>query len=462
MIFVLYLALPNLLDRGNSPYGILDTMILTALPKQFSLKDEGQIFFQPDPTNPLPGQAIARVEKGETLLQPRVVLLESATLGTDDSAAVLDHLQTWLKAHIFTVLEPLFTLVADEGLVGPVREIALKLFSGVGILPRGDVESLIETLDQEGRRVLRSKKVKMGPLLLFLPDLNKPAAVRLRALLWCLANDQPLPAPVPRDGAMSVLVAPTSRNPDFYRAIGYPLFGPRAIRIDMLDRVISAIYDKAKDGKFQAQHTMAEWMGCPIADLYGVLEAMGHRHIVSERVKPEVTAPPSEEETASVPSVIPQVEEVVVAQSSEGSETPAEADLPKKPLQKKPELDWFLLRRGKAHSDKKEQPRPRREHPAKVSVIVANGEKPSPFPAERYGPKKPFKLKNEDGEEKPSSFKKKKEESSFGKGHDRSSHRDGTTKHDKRTASSSEPRVFSAAASTVDNPFAVLQSLKLK
>ncbi|HNS45597.1 MAG TPA: hypothetical protein PKH37_10255, partial [Alphaproteobacteria bacterium] len=68
-------------------------------------------------------------------------------------------------------------------------------------------------------------------------------------------------------------------NPDFYRAIGYPLYGPRAVRIDMLDRVINAVYDGAKDGKFQAQHSMAEWMGCPIADLYGVLEAMGHKRI---------------------------------------------------------------------------------------------------------------------------------------------------------------------------------------
>ncbi|MBL8638627.1 MAG: hypothetical protein JNN09_09075, partial [Alphaproteobacteria bacterium] len=86
--------------------------------------------------------------------------------------------------------------------------------------------------------------------------------------------------------------------------------------------------------------------------------------------------------------VVPQVEEAVVTQSSEGSEAPAEAT-PPKPLQKKPELDWFLLRRGKAHSDKKEHPKVHREHPAKVAVVVANGEKPSPFPAERYGPKKP-------------------------------------------------------------------------
>lgn len=428
-------------------------MILTALPKQFSLKDDGQIFFQPDATNPLPGRPLARVEKGETLLQPRAVLLDSADLEQEDPQAVLDHLQTWMKAHIFTVLEPLFTLVGDEGLIGPVREIALKLFSGIGILPRGDVESLIETLDQEGRRVLRSKKVRMGPLLLFLPDLNKPAAVRLRALLWCLSYDHPLPAPVPRDGAMSVLVDPASCNPDFYRAIGYPLFGPRAVRIDMLDRVINAVYDKAKDGKFQAQHAMAEWMGCPIADLYGVLEAMGHRRILSENLKPaEESSPPVE----------PASTEEGALNETPTADSEAAPVSPQKPLQKKPDLDWFVLRRGKAYADKRVPPKARHEQSPKPMKVATGGEKPSPFPAERYAPKKPFKTKNEseNEERKSSSFKKKRDETNTGKGRDRSSPHGAMHNDDVRR--SSEPRVFSAAASTVDNPFSVLQSLKLK
>ena len=47
----------------------------------------------------------------------------------------------------------------------------------------------------------------------------------------------------------------------------------------MLDRVICAVYDAAKEGKFQAPHQMAEWLGSNITDLYAVLEAMGHTKI---------------------------------------------------------------------------------------------------------------------------------------------------------------------------------------
>ncbi|HAJ90062.1 MAG TPA: helicase, partial [Rhodospirillaceae bacterium] len=241
-------------------FGTENIMIVAAQPKQFTLKEDGKIYFQPDSTNPLPGEVLASVHKGESLLQPSVQLVEGRDFGSESAADVLAAVETWVKAHIYTVLEPLFSLVGDKNLAEPTKEIALKLFAHTGIVPRGEVEESIAKLDPEMRKALRDKKVRLGPLLIFMPDLNKPAAVKLRAILWSLFNDKPLPAPTPRDGAMSAVVDVTTANPDFYRAIGYPLYGPRVIRIDMLDRVINAIYDTAKEGKFQAEHKMAEWM----------------------------------------------------------------------------------------------------------------------------------------------------------------------------------------------------------
>src|SRR5690606_14147693 len=99
-----------------------------------------------------------------------------------------------------------------------------------------------------------------------------------------------LPAETPKDGMVSFSVADKTVDADYYRSIGYPVYGPRSIRVDMLDRVVCAVYDSAKDGKFQAQHKMAEWLGCNILDLYAVLEAMGHKIIhdpAAEKAKDE-------------------------------------------------------------------------------------------------------------------------------------------------------------------------------
>lgn len=418
-------------------------MIVAAQPKQFTLKDDGVIYFQPDSTNPLPGDALALVKKGDGLLQPSVSLIEGRDIGAEDPAAVLTAVETWMKAHIYTVLEPLFSLVTDDALAEPVKEIALKLFQHTGIVPRGEVEDSISKLDPDMRKALRDKKVRLGPLLVFLPDLNKPAAVKLRAILWSLFNDKPLPAPTPRDGAMSSVVDVTTADAGFYRAIGYPLYGPRVIRIDMLDRVINAIYDSAKEGKFQAQHKMAEWMGCPIADLYAILEAMGHKHIVK----------PVDDVVVDKP-VVPDEPVVAVVESAPSSspmslldimEAPAVETLPaveeKKAEQKKPELDWFFLRRGKAHVVQGERP-PRTERVPRKEFTKPD--KKSAFPPERFAPKGQ-KKKTDEGDDRQK-FKKKK--------HDDRKREEKFSNHN--------PRVYSADASVSDNPFSVLQNLKLK
>ena len=197
----------------------------------------------------------------------------------------------------------------------------------------------------------------------------------------------------------------------------------------MLDRVINAVYDGAQGGKFQAQHSMAEWMGCPIADLYGVLEAMGHKRIETPVVEKAA------EDVAHVAEVVTEAPaEVTEVKAEEGAVT-TEVVAEKKEPQKKPELDFFFLRRGKAHKDAAER-RPHRE----------KSDKPQ-FPKERYAPKN---AKKSDSEGEHKKFKKKKFDSS----------KDGRKK-DKREFRD-EPRVYKAEANDHDNPFAVLQNLKLK
>lgn len=150
----------------------------------------------------------------------------------------------------------------------------------------------------------------MGPLLVFMPELNKPAAINLRAFLLSLWNDKPLPAEKPNDGIVSFSVEGKDIDKDYYRSIGYPVYGPRSIRVDMLDRVICAVYDGAKDGRFQARHEMAEWLGSNIADLYAVLEAMGHTKThdpLEEKIKAEEAA--AQDGDNSAPAAEKPVEE---------------------------------------------------------------------------------------------------------------------------------------------------------
>ncbi len=299
--------------------------MLNSKDTQFSLSPTGEILWQEKINNPMPGVLVARLSKGQQALLPEITLVDR------DDQAILNHLKVWLTTHISAVLESLVLLAVPQGMEtkeDAVSKIAARVYDGMGIVQRSDLEDVIAELTPETRADLRVKKIRLGPVLAFMPELNKPAAVRLRALLWSIYHDSPLPAAVPNDGIVSVRVE--EGNAVYYRAIGYPLYGKRAVRIDMLDRVISCVYDHAKDGKFQARHEMAEWLGSSIPDLYDVLEAMGHTKIYD----------PAEQE---------QIE------SEEGAEKP-----------EKPELATFRLKKGKASDHSSAGKKPFKAKPKKT------------------------------------------------------------------------------------------------
>lgn len=324
-------------------------LMLKAEDKQFSLNDKGELFYQANPTNPTPGEAIGRIKKGQQPYKPVLEVDDSDLLEGQDKVAVQQHVNAWLSRHLETVLDklPSFENVNDEELSAPVRGICFQLYEAFGIVERAGLEDLIAELDEERRKELRSKNVRLGPVLAFMPNLNKPAAIKLKALLWNIWNDKELPAQTPNDGLTSYSVEGQDVNANYQRIIGYPVYGNRAIRVDILDRVISAVYDGSNQGKFQAKHEMAEWLGCSIADLYSVLEGLGHKkvHDPAEQEESKEAAP---KEDAEVQEAKEEPKEVSEEVSEEGvqEEKPVEAV---KAEAEKPELATFVLKRGKAY-----------------------------------------------------------------------------------------------------------------
>lgn len=336
--------------------------MLNSKPEQFRLAEDGQISWQENPTNPLPGEAIATLKRGEHVLKPDFDFIDCALVAAQDAKALREKVQEWLAGHIKSVLEDLVALENTDELSPEGKGIAYQLHEALGIMPREQVEDLIAGLDTETRRPVRQKKIKLGPILIFIYTLNKPAAVRMRALLWSLYNDRDLPAQVPNDGIVSMSVDPAAIDADYYRAIGYPVYGKRAIRVDMLDRLISAVYDGADKGKFSAKHEMAEWLGCSIEDLYLVLEAMGHKKIYdpaaqeqseqSEKVATEESGAHVNETVEAAPlEAVEEPSETEVAEPivAEGTVEKTEAVETPKAVEVKPELAVFRLKKGKAN-----------------------------------------------------------------------------------------------------------------
>lgn len=331
--------------------------------KQFKLMDNGEVFFQPNPTNPLPGDKIATLVKGDSIFYPKISLEPSSIPEGKNQEETSAFVLGKVHQNITETLELLYKLNEDVSELPPsVQGILQQLSEAMGFMPRPQVDHLITELDSDGRYALRKKGVKLGPLLVFIPQLGKPAAVKMRALLWTIWHDGTLPASVPRDGSVSQIIEGDAVDRNYYRMIGYPVFGGRAIRADMLDRIVNEIYDTAKDGKFKAQHKMAEWLGCTIPELYTILTDLGHKKIYDPADQAEATEPTKTTTESTEPAPLPAQEEAATTAPAESTpsedakteETPSQEatseDTPKPEAStpEKPELAVFAIKRGKA------------------------------------------------------------------------------------------------------------------
>ena len=191
-------------------------------------------------------EEIARLEAGDDPLKPVVVLSADEHLSAPDKERVQGRLVAWLAEIVGERLKPLVEIANAKDISGLARGIAFRLGESFGALRRETVADEIRALDQPARAQLRGYGVRFGAFNIYLPALLKPASTELALVLWILKNGSAhgidiaaLPEP-PRPGLTSLAVDKALPEA-FYRVAGFHLCGPRAVRIDMLERLADQI-----------------------------------------------------------------------------------------------------------------------------------------------------------------------------------------------------------------------------
>ncbi|MBP2301909.1 DEAD/DEAH box helicase [Azospirillum picis] len=226
------------------------------------------------------GVAVARLAAGPSVLAPLVVPFDEGLLDQTQRDRVRARLERWLKDHVAARLKPLFALSAADALSGAARGLAFQLVEGLGVLPRQPVAAMVERLEREDRKALTRLGVRLGVSHLYLTALAKPAAVALRGLLWAVAKGHALPVPVPAPGRVSVEAA--GAPPAFWEAIGYPLAGGRALRVDMLDRLETELLTASRAGAPVREVALGQRLGLSAEELGAVLAGLGYVRAVAE------------------------------------------------------------------------------------------------------------------------------------------------------------------------------------
>ncbi|MCA1244907.1 helicase, partial [Stappia stellulata] len=287
--------------------------VARAANEDFTLTSDGFIRWQ--------GEVVGRLIAGETVLAPGLIVLCDDTLETADREKVEGRLTLWLKTHIDTLAKPLRDLETGEGLEGLARGVAFRLVEAQGIVERSDIAEDVRQLDQTMRAGLRRLGVRFGAYHIFVPALLKPAPSRLMAQLWALKHgdlEMPGLSELPQlsaSGRTSVVVDPAFSK-DLYKVVGFRVCGPRAVRVDILERLADLIrpllawkpLDASVEppegavpegGGFTVTVAMTSLLGCAGEDFSAILKSLGYRSESREIQRPATDDTPASEAPAA-------------------------------------------------------------------------------------------------------------------------------------------------------------------
>jgi ATP-dependent RNA helicase SUPV3L1/SUV3 len=170
---------------------------------------------------------------------------------------------------------------SNINLSGKSLGIAYEVYEGLGSAKTSNLSMSINTLSDNEKTHLAKLGLRLGVETIYLPNLLKPSAINLRALLWSVFHQNFPDHGTPPDGRVSVVMAPGS-NYDFYRAIGFVPLGDLALRADIAERLSALIRVEARSGKFRINDAMLSIAGATKIQMEKILYDLNYIKVGEE------------------------------------------------------------------------------------------------------------------------------------------------------------------------------------
>ncbi|WP_437778206.1 helicase-related protein [Sorangium sp. So ce1097] len=200
-------------------------------------------------------ELLGQLARGPALLLPDVRLAALDDLGAGARSRVLRRLVAFARDLVEELLAPLRSPEV-RALPGAARGIVYQLEQGLGTAAARDAGEQIAELAPEDRALLEARGIEVGERVIYVQQLLRRGALERRLALCAAWFDRGRVPACPAPGAVSVAAA-RGVDPRAYAAIGYPVFGTRAIRADVAERVHRAL------ASGEPAERLSSWMGCP-------------------------------------------------------------------------------------------------------------------------------------------------------------------------------------------------------
>ena len=256
---------PEILKRINQ---IIDHGII-------KLNDDLKIYWDKHP--------IAKLGPGKNYLNPEIHLIIDDMIENSDKKKLQIYLENWISKKISQELKNLFDLKNVTQKKPQIRAIAYLLYENNGVVKRENVLELINKLEQDDRKILRSMGVKFGRYHIFLFKLFKPSSVSLRISLWKNFHQNYFNLKPPTFG-LNFIEEKKSKDKNFMLLCGFEKFGNFYVRIDILERlfmnIISSNSNKEKEIKLVPE--MLNLLGCNKSNFLKLIQLMSYKYFEKE------------------------------------------------------------------------------------------------------------------------------------------------------------------------------------
>jgi ATP-dependent RNA helicase SUPV3L1/SUV3 len=233
--------------------------VIAAPHERFAIDESGRICEGDRP--------LGQLTRGTSLLLPEVRLLGHAELGPGARARILRRLVAFARDLVEELLGPLRGNEIRR-LSAAGRGVVYQIEQGLGTVITREAEGQVAALEPQDRAFFQAEGIEVGQRVIYVPSLLKRPAIERRLALCSAYFAASLRPTWPRPGAVSLALG-RGVDPKACAAIGYPVFGPRAIRADIAERAHRALRDDAEGAA-----RLASLLGCSAREVARVAEAL--------------------------------------------------------------------------------------------------------------------------------------------------------------------------------------------
>lgn len=235
-------------------------------PEELSLLKDAMIQFK--------GESIARVTQGQTLFEPNITLLSRDFLNDTQVKWLTDFLKEWVDAKITHQFGQLFALKNHDE-KGIMSGLLFQIFENHGWVQRSEVSSIMNDLSLEEKGRLKKRGVYLGAFSIYLKSVLERSTQELMTILWNAFEIKHRFTLM--DGGHTSFSLKNDKHADYASFIGYMPLGKTAVRLDMLERLNSKLYDTAEKGIVELKNEMVNMIGIDFARAHKLLGQMGFK-----------------------------------------------------------------------------------------------------------------------------------------------------------------------------------------